>query len=58
MASQFDTFNDAILGELSQIGIEILNDLNNKNEENSLSKAIYDMTRDSSVNSSENSNDD
>ncbi len=58
MASQFDTFNDAILGELSQIGIEILNDLNNKNVENSLPKAIYDMTRDSSINSSDNSDDD
>ena len=58
MASQYDTFNDAILGELSQIGIEILKDLNNGNVENSLPKAIYDMTRDSAIKSLGNSNDD
>ncbi|MBD3288236.1 hypothetical protein GF337_05480 [candidate division KSB1 bacterium] len=48
MASEFGNISDAILGELSQIGIEILNDSEDKNKKNSLPQAIYDATKDSS----------
>jgi len=36
------------MGKLSQIGIEIINDTDNDKIGNSLSKAIYEITRDSS----------
>ena len=48
MATQFDCFNEAILGKLSQIGIEIFNDKNNEDLGNLLPKTIYEITKDSS----------
>ena len=45
MATQFDCFSEAILGELSQIGIEIFNDEGDGDIGNILPKAIYEITK-------------
>ena len=49
MSTQHDGFNDAIFGQLSQLGIEILNDSSGDEIDNSLSRAIYEMTKDTST---------
>jgi hypothetical protein len=49
MSKQLEGFEDAIFGQLSQIGIEILPDNNCNGNETFLPKAIYEMTKKSSI---------
>ena len=48
MAFELNGFSDAILGQLSQIGIEIFNDKNNNGQEELVPKAIYEISKQSS----------
>ncbi|MBN2009727.1 hypothetical protein JW960_10330 [candidate division KSB1 bacterium] len=50
MAFELNGFSDAILGQLSQIGIEIFNDKNSNDQEELVPKAIYEISKHSSKN--------
>ncbi len=45
MAFELNGFSDAILGQLSQIGIEIFNDKNSSGQEELVPKAIYEISK-------------
>ncbi|MCP4493175.1 MAG: hypothetical protein GY820_38625 [Gammaproteobacteria bacterium] len=45
MAFELNGFSDAILGQLSQIGIEIWNDKSSDRGEELIPKAIYEMSK-------------
>jgi hypothetical protein len=45
MAFELNGFSDAILGQLSQIGIEILGDKNMNDKEELVPKAIYEISK-------------
>ena len=48
MAFELNGINDAIIGQLSQIGIEIMNDKSNNNDYSDLvPKAIYEISKQS-----------
>ena len=48
MTTQFDCINEVIIDKISQIGIELINDKNDKGLGSFLPKAIYEITKDSS----------
>ena len=48
MTTQFDCINEVIIDKISQIGIELINDKNDKDLGSFLPKAIYEITKDSS----------
>lgn len=50
MASHPERFSDAMLGQLSQIGIEIFNEKDKNEFNNLLPRAIYEITKHSSIN--------
>jgi hypothetical protein len=55
MSINFDGFNDAIIGEISQIGIEILKDNEDGVIGSILPKTIYEMTiKDSQISNIQN----
>ncbi len=54
MANEFDYFDEAIIGSLSQIGIEIINDKNTKELGSLVPKTIYEITKDVKMNNKDN----
>lgn len=50
MPFELNGFNNAILDQLSQIGIEIFNDKNSNESEELVPKAIFEISKQSSKN--------
>ena len=50
MASELNGFSEAILGQLSQIGIEILNEKEKGEPKSLVPKAIYEITKETTNN--------
>ena len=49
MPSELNGFNDAILGQLSRIGIELLHDNNERESEDLVPKAIYEISKQTAI---------
>jgi hypothetical protein len=56
MSSEFNGLTDAILGQLSQIGIEIFNDKKDDDIDDLVPKAIYEISKKSTINNTKDSN--